>query len=269
MKLSLITVAFSVMAATAAQAQSFQLQTDADYSHLSVGGDNVDGLTVKQRYYLQPVQSNDNQPWKEAAFLSRSSSVNVDYSRLSNKLPGANDSWSLSGWGFGGEYMSDNHNFYGALQTRFLNGDDSFLAVGKAGFFLQPNWLVSLDLYHSNPQGQGSSTDYGISTKAIVPVMMGDHLVFTASWADFTDGNGYAVAADYYIRPYWSVGLGYRDDMPNADLTLDAANLYGKGTELRTEYFVTPQLALRANYQRLDLPVGHENQLGAGVSYRF
>lgn len=270
MKLSVITVAFSVFAAAAAQAQSFQWQTDADYAHTKEAGQNLDTVTIKQQYFLQPVQVTDNQPWKEAAFLSRSSSVNLDYSRLSDKLPGGNDQFSLSGWGFGGEYMSGNHDFYAALQTRFLNGDDTFLTVAKAGFFVQPNWLVNLDVYHSNPDNEGSSTDYGISTKAVVPVLMGDHVALSASWADFEDGNGYAVGADYYLRPYWSVGVAYHHDMPRPDLALDSANLVGKGTELRSEYFVTPQLALRASYNRVDLDAaGHANQYGAGVSYRF
>lgn len=269
MKLSVITVAFSVFAAAAVQAQSFQAQTDVDYGYAKEDGQKLDAVTVKQHYYLQPLQINDTQPWKEAAFLSRSSSVNLDYSRLSDKLPGGDNQFSVSGWGFGGEYMSKQHDFYAAAQTRFLNGDDSFITIAKAGFFIQPNWLVNLDVYHNNPEGESSSTDYGISSKVIVPVMMGDHLVLAASWADFDEGNGYAVAADYYIRPFWSVGVSYRDDMPRPDLAMDVANLISKGTEVRTEYFVMPQLALRASYNRVDLPSGHANQYGAGVSYRF
>ena len=271
MKSRVIPFIVSVLASTiavGAQAQSYQFQTDADYGHVSENGVDLDAVTIKQQYFLSPLQASENQPWKEAAFLNRSSSLNLDYSRINTDINGFGDQ-SLSGWGFGGEYMSQAHNFYGALQTRFFNGDDTFMAVGKVGYFVQPNWLVSLDAYHVNPEGEGSDTYYGASTKVIVPVMMGDHLVLTASVADWDEENGYTIGADYYIRPNWSVGASYRDDMPMADLNFSPASLVGKGTELRSEYFVTPQLALRASYNRVDLGQGHTDQYGLGASYRF
>ena len=51
------------------------------------------------------------------------------------------------------------------MHELLLNGDNSFMANGKLGFFVQKNWLVALDVYHANPDNEASSTDYGLSTK--------------------------------------------------------------------------------------------------------
>lgn len=264
MKSRVIPFVVSVLASTiavGAQAQSFQFQTDADYNSTDLGPADVNGLQVRQQFFLSPIQNGDNQPWREAAFLSRSSSANLTFNRID--IDGGDDEMNVNAWGVGGEYMSNSHNFYAALDVNFLNGDNTFGATGKLGYFVQQNWLVALDVYHSNPDNEGSSTDYGLSTKAVVPVMNGDHVVVTASFADFEEGNGHAVAADYYIRPYWSVGASLRDDMPTVQ------NVFGDSVELRSEYFVTPQLALRGALSRVDVGDEDENQFAVGASYRF
>lgn len=264
MKSRVIPFIVSVLASTiavGAQAQSFQFQTDADYNSTDLGPADVNGLQIRQQYFLSPIQNGDNQPWREAAFLSRSSSANLTYNRI--EVDGRDDDMNINTWGVGGEYMSNSHDFYAALDVNFLNGDNSFGATGKLGFFVQQNWLVALDVYHNNPDNEGSSTDYGLSTKAILPVMDGDHLVLTASYADFDEGNGQAIAADYYIRPYWSVGLAVRNDMPSM------SNIFGDSVELRSEYFVTPQLALRGAVSQVDAGADDENQFAVGASYRF
>lgn len=274
MKSSVIPFVVSVLASTiavGAHAQSFQFQTDADYYQLTLGKglfneiglDEADISTVqiRQKFFLAPLQNDDNQPWQEAAFLNRSSSLNLSYNRTSvdfNNAEADNNSW-----GVGGEYMSNNHNYYGALDVNFINGDNSYVTTGQLGYFVQQNWLVALDIYHTNFDGEGSNTEYGVSTKAILPVMDGDHLVLTASYADFDEANGHAIAADYYIRPYWSVGLAVRNDMPSMP------NVFGDSVELRSEYFVMPQLALRGAVSRIDVGAGDENQYSVGASYRF
>ena len=264
MKSRVIPFVVSVLASTiavGAQAQSFQFQTDADYNSADLGAADVNGLQVRQQFFLSPIQNSDNQPWREAAFLSRSSSANLTFNRI--EIDGGEDEMNVNAWGLGGEYMSNSHNFYAALDVNFLNGDNSFGATGKLGYFVQQNWLVALDVYHSNPDNEGSSTDYGLSTKAILPVMDGDHLVLTASYADFEEGHGYGLGADYYIRPYWSVGLAVRNDMETLQ------NVFGDSLELRSEYFVTPQLALRGALSRVDIGTDDENQFAVGASYRF
>ena len=263
MKSRVLPFVVSVLASTiavGAQAQSFQFQTDADYNSADLGAVDVNSMQIRQQYFLSPLQNGDNQPWREAAFLGRSSSVNLTYNRT--EFDGSYE-MNVNSWGLGGEYMSNSHDFYAALDVNFLNGDNSFAANGKLGFFVQQNWLVALDVYHSNPDSYGSSTDYGLSTKAILPVMDGDHLVLTASYADFDLDDGYVIGADYYIRPYWSVGLALRNDMQTLQ------NAFGDSVELRSEYFVTPQLALRGAVSRVDTGPDHANQFAVGASYRF
>ena len=267
MKARVIPFVVSVLASTiavGAHAQSFQFQTDADYNSADLGPADVNGMQIRQQYFLSPIQNGDNQPWREAAFLSRSSSANLTYNRIEidDGTDGSND-MTVNAWGIGGEYMSNSHDFYAALDVNFKNGDNSYAATGKLGFFVQQNWLVALDVYHNDPDNYGSSTDYGLSTKAILPVMNGDHLVLTASVADFEDENGNAIAADYYIRPYWSVGLALRNDMPTMQ------TVFGDSVEVRSEYFVTPQLALRGAMSRVDVGDDDENQYSVGASYRF
>lgn len=264
MKSRVIPFVVSVLASTiavGAQAQSFQFETNADYNSTDLGSSDVNGLQLQQKYYLDALQSTDSQPWREAAFLNRSSSVNLSYNRYTVDAGRLDE--SLNAWGIGGEYMSNNHNFYGALDVNFLNGDNSFAATGKLGFFVQQNWLVALDVYHSNPDNHSSSTDYGLSTKVVLPVMAGDHLVLSASVADFEYQNGHMVAADYYIRPYWSVGLAQHENM------LSMQNWFEDRLELRSEYFVTPQLALRGSVSRVDEGSNNETQYAVGASYRF
>ncbi len=264
MKSRVLPFIVSVLASTiavGAQAQSFQFQTDADYNSTDTGPADLNGMQIRQQYFLSPIQNGDNQPWREAAFLSRSSSANLTYNRV--EVDGGNYDGSLNSWGVGGEYMSNSHDFYAALDVNFLNGDNSYAAIGKMGFFVQQNWLVALDVYHANPDNESSSTDYGLSTKVVLPVMAGDHLVLSASVADFEYRNGHMVAADYYIRPYWSVGLAMHENM--ASLT----NWFDDRLEVRTEYFVTPQLALRGSVAQVEEGSANDTQFAVGASYRF
>lgn len=258
MKLRILTVLVSMLSASA-MANTFQNQSSVDYGSLDSAGGDVSAWTLNHQYYLSSVDQNDSAPWAEAGFVGRASSVNATFARTT--IDTAFGEFSGNGWGIGGEYMDSRHDFYASANLMMENGSSANELSASAGFFVQKNWLVKADVFRNKDDDGETSNDYGISTKALLPVMNGDFLVLNAAWRQYeaTDSNGIELGADYYVRPYLSFGVEYSNDSDESDSS------YG----VNSQYFVNSNFALRGSLTRVDFGDENETALQLGASYRF
>jgi len=258
MKLRILTVLVSLLSASA-MANTFQNQSSADYGSLDSNGADVSAWTLNHQYYFAPVEQNDSPPWAEAGFVNRAASVNGTFVRTN--IDTQFGDFSANAWGIGGEYMDSRHDFYASAGLTMLNGSSANELTASAGFFVQKNWLVKADVFRAKDDDGETSNDYGISTKALMPVMNGDFLVLNAAWRQFeaTDSNGIELGADYYVRPYLSFGVEYSNDTADSDSSIG----------VNSQYFVNSNLSLRGSLTRVDLGDEDETALQLGASYRF
>lgn len=258
MKLRILAAFVSLFSATT-MANTFQHQSNVDYATVDADGVDVSAWTLNHQYHFAPVNQNDSAPWAEAGFVNRAASVNGTFTR--STLDTAFGDYSANAWGFGGEYMDSRHDFYAAGSLTMANGSSANELTASAGFFVQKNWLVKGDIFRTKDEDGETFNDYGISTKALMPVMNGDFLVLTAAWRQFeaTDSNGIELGADYYVRPYLSFGVAYSNDTEESDSSFG----------VNSQYFVNSNLALRGSITRVDFGDDDETALQLGASYRF
>ncbi len=252
--------AAALMAGSPLAHAGYQFQTDLDYTKVNAADTDVHTTTLRHTWFVEPLAHGDEEPWGEAAFLQRSRNYSAAFSHNSLQFNG--QPTDANSWSIGSEYMSQGHNFYVAGDFSMLNGDNSLAANAAVGYFVQKNWLVKLDAYHSNLDGAPAQTDYGVSTKAVIPVLGGDYLVLNAAIANFEQGTAHNISADYYMRPWWSVGLAVREAAPGWQQLGDA-------TEIRAQYYLFKRLALRAAFARVDVGAETDNQYSIGAGLRF
>jgi len=256
--LATLIAAFSV----SAFANSFQHQTDASYGWVDSQGAELQQWAISHRFYLAPVNSGSQAPFAEAGFLSRSSSVSAGYNYIDLDADVFSDSVSV--WNIGGEYKDRNHNFYAAADLIEINGTDDRAVLLSAGYFIQTDWLVKLDVRHNRAEDQGSETEYGLSTKKLLALENGNFINIEAHYMDVKndDESEFGVAADYYFSRNIAVGLAYdwtSDDVVNADTD---------SVTLRGSWYLQPNLALNAAVV-FDYLNSDEELYQLGASYRF
>jgi hypothetical protein len=256
--LATLIAAFSV----SAFANSFHNQTDASFGWVDLNEGDYQQWSVAHRFYLTPVRPGNKAPFDEAGFLSRSSSVNGGYTYA--KFDFGSDDFSVSAWNIGGEYKDVSHNFYAAANVIEINGSADSAAMISAGYFLQSDWLVKLDARHNRPEGEGSYTEYGVSTKKLLALENGNFINIEARFLDVAneDESEFGVAADYYFGRNIALGLAYdwtSDDIVNAD---------SDSVTLRGSWYLQPNLALRAAVV-FDYQYSNEELYQLGASYRF
>lgn len=253
-------VACSALLLAGSVQAGYQYQADLDYSKINAAKTDVHASTMRLSWFVEPLQHGDEEPWAQAAFMQRSRNYQLSFDH--NSLQFSGRPVDANSWSIGTEYMSQGHNYYAAGDVSMLNGDNSVSATGALGYFVAKNWLVKADVYHTNLDGHSAQTDYGVSTKWVVPVLGGDYLVWQLAVANFEQGTAHNISADYYMRPWWSVGVALREAAPGWQQVGDA-------TELRSEYYVWGRLALRAAFARVDVGAETDNQYSIGASLRF
>ncbi|MDX3773892.1 putative porin [Chromatiaceae bacterium AAb-1] len=244
-------------------ADTYQHQSDLDYSWGDIASGDAENWSFKHQFFLAPVSLNTNVPYAEAAFMGRNASVNAGYSYSRFDFPGFSK-FSDSAWSVGGEYMDQGHNFYGALQWVEYNGSDDRQVLGRVGYFVNKDWLVAVDVRHSRPDGAGSVTEYGVSTKKLLALDSGDFINIEARYMDIRDRSEseYGVAADYYFGKTVSLGLAY--DWTSKDVVSSREDSF----TVRGNWYVTPALALKASVAFDSFATG-DDVYSIGASYRF
>lgn len=265
MKSYLLTALCSVIS-VGAMADSFQAQTDINYGDIHFKEGDLSSWDAKQRFYLAPVQTEGSVPLAESAFMQRQSSVHAGFNRITLD-PKAAKKQHLNSWSIGGEYMDSQHNYYGALDWRFINDSKGYEGTAKLGYFVQNDWLVTADFYHTKDWEGKTQMEYGASTKKLLDLNTGDFIALTAGFRDGHHDNytDYQVGADYYFGKNLSVGIGYEWSSPGVFQTKQ------DNFELRSQWFVLPNLSLNAavgrdKVEELNL---RETAYQVGASYRF
>lgn len=256
--LATIIAAFSV----SALANSFHNQTDGNFGWIDTDAGDYQQWNLSHRFYLTPVKPGNKAPFDEAGFLSRSSSLTGGYNYM--KFDAAATEYSVSAWTLGGEYKDVSHNFYAAANVIEINGSADSAALISAGYFLQRDWLVKLDARHLRPEGEGSYTEYGVSTKKLLALENGNFINIEANFMDVRDQDAseFGVAADYYFGRSIALGLTY-DWVSDDVVTADADSFSVRGS-----WYVQPNLALRAAVV-FDANYSDEEMYQLGASYRF
>jgi hypothetical protein len=264
MKSFMLTALFSVIAIPAV-ADSYQSQTDLNYGWVDVGNVDLNAWEAKQRFFLAPVSTDGAVPLAEAAFMQRQSSLAATFTRLTVDGPGIdahNNAWSM-----GGEYMDRSHNYYASLDMEFVNNSKEYEATTKLGYFVQNDWLVTADIYHIKDDLGRTALEYGVSTKKLLDLNTGDFMAINASFRNQDDSSitAYEVGADYYFGKNLSVGLGYHW------VSTGVFQSDEDGFEVRSNWYVLPNLALNASVGRmfLDDVSLEETSYQLGASYRF
>lgn len=265
MKNFIISALCSVMSVSA-MANSFQSQTDVNYGWVNLDNADLSSWELTQRFYLAPVNTDGAVPLAEAAFMQRKSSLHAGFNRLTVDVPGSADG-HLNSWSVGGEYMDTHHNFYAALDWEFLNDSKAYEGAAKLGYFVQPDWLVTADIYHTKDDLGRTQLEYGASTKKLMDLNTGDFIAITAGLRNLHHSTDtlYEVGADYYFGKNLSVGLGYQWLSPGVFQTKQ------DGVEVRSQWFVLPNLAVNASVGRIyqdDISL-KETAYQLGASYRF
>ncbi|MCT8126260.1 putative porin [Alishewanella sp. BS5-314] len=262
MKRTLIATALSLCSA-GVLANSFQHQTNLDYQWGDILNADLRSYNLSHQFYLNPVQAANNMPLAEAGFLSRSSSLLFGYSY--NQFDFGNlGKTSLSGWSLGGEYRDVNHNFYASLLWTELNNSDDRVGQASLGYYLDPSWLLKLDVEHLRPDGDGSVTQYGVSTKKLMTLAHGDFISVEASYMDQANSSlgRFGVAGDYYFGRNLSLGLAY--DWTSKGVFDSESDAF----TVRGQWYAMPNLALRAGVTFDSLETG-DDLYHLGASFRF
>lgn len=262
MKRTLLATALTFVS-TGLLANSFQQQTNFDYAWGDILNADLSSYVLSHQFYLAPVTSGSMMPLAEAGFLSRSSSLLFGYEY--NQFDFGNQGKSsLSGWRLGGEYRDAAHNFYASvIWTEINNGNDRIIE-SSLGAYLDPTWLVTLDIEHLRPDGEGSVTQYGISTKKLMTLAHGDFISVEANYMDLANSSfaRFGVAADYYFGRNLSLGLAY--DW----ITKGVFNPDADAFTVRGQWYLSPNLALRAGITFDSVDTG-DDLYTLGASFRF
>ncbi|MEO3680251.1 putative porin [Rheinheimera sp. FR7-31] len=261
MKTTMLASVIAVFSASAL-ANSYQHQSDASFGWGDVATGELQNWSLRHEFYLTPVRSG-TVPYAEAAFISRNASVFAGYDYTKFDLPSVAE-FSFSNWQLGGVYQDKAHNFYAAAAVSEVNGNDDRQLDISLGYFVASDWLVKLDARNIDNEGQGSYTEYGISTKKLLALEKGNFINIEASFMDVkgNDISEYSVAADYYFGRNIAVGLVYdwlSDDLVNAE---------EDSFTLRGSWFLQPNLALKAAVA-FDNYVTQDELYQLGISYRF
>lgn len=263
MKRTIIATALTLCSA-GVLANSYQHQTDLDYRWGDIANSGeLQNYGVAHQFYLSPVSIASNMPRAEAGFLSRSSSVLLGYDYAKADFPNQSDI-SLSAWSVGGEYRDISHNFYASLVWTEYNGSSDRMVASSLGYYLDPSWLLKLDIEHVRPDNQGSVTQYGVSTKKLMSLDNGDFISVEGSYMDLADTSlgRFGVAADYYFGQNLSLGLAYDWTTKGVfDPESDAFTVRGN-------WYVLPNLALKAGVTFDEIDTG-DDLYHLGASFRF
>ena len=261
MKLTLVASLCSALS-LGAMASNYQHESSLDFHWGDVDQAEFQRFDMLHRFFLTPVQINVAAPLAEAAFLGRNSSAYGNYLRRTLKEEGIKQSFSA--WRIGGEYMDGNHDFYVGFDFESINGSNTRSALTQLGYFVESDWLVTLDINHSRPDSMGTRTEFGFSTKRLMRLPTGDHLNVEAGYRDLrsTSRNAYSFGGDYYFGKTLSLGLMY--DWRSKNIISQNRDSF----TVRGQWFPMPNLALRAEASFDSFETG-EDLYTLGASYRF
>ncbi|TQV75174.1 putative porin [Aliikangiella marina] len=221
------------LASSAAFANDFNGEVGLVYADV----EGLDVIQVTGTYYFDSVDLS-NTAWAEAEFMGRNSNVSVQYTDFDSDVDAMGINLEFFGEG--------NNNLYGAIG--FVSIDTPFgsddVVVGELGYFVDDNWLVSIQAT--------DDSDNPIFLKTKYVGDLGDGQFFNVEASIDDEENDLEVSADYYFTNASSFGL-----------QLSQAEGFDYG--LNFKHFFNKQFALEVTYASTDFG----DETGIGITARF
>lgn len=264
MKFTLPLAALFAISAQANAAERFS--SELSFSRFDTNYVDMFSNNLGYRYYLTEGNTGMQLPYAASKQFARRSSVAMNYMRSEMTMPfwSGNYIYKANAWQIGGVYQSTEHDWYLSLDHINFNSYASSKTKSSLGYYVQPNWLVKVDVQKEKASSFGDYWHYGISTEKIWAFESGSFLSLTAAYLNHEKirGDGLALALDYYFNKAFSVGAFISDDISEDYL------IYKNRVGVRSSWFVTPQLKLHASVSLEDVS-DSEYTWDLGISWRF
>jgi hypothetical protein len=249
MKIRVLSAAIAMsLLSSVALAETHSAEIGLGVDHFRAGGDSTNHYTVDGTFYFSPVDDSHG-PREEAAFLSKASSVSLEYTdyQHGDEL-----------YGIGGRVVLSNDYILQAGYSRD-NGENTY-NIG-AGLYLTDH----SDLVFSYERESDSKTNiFGAVYRAEQHLENAASLGYEAG-AHYHDASGHSgyeleAGATYYFNHDFGLGaeLGYEDD---GDSNATKLGVHGS-------YFFTPAFYVRAGYAHVNAD-GGENEFSVRAALRF
>lgn len=236
MKKTLLATAIAVLSSSAVYAQDYQFEVGANYANGDNGTNDYDGYGLNAQLHLDKVDTSKG-PLNEAAFLDKSSFVDLSWSTIDPDVSGAD---SIDTVNVGGRFVTDKNII---IEASYLDSDEeddsklnSAIKVGVGTYINDTMDVVAS--YQSNDADNNDYDSYTFSADLHgLQKLEGETSVAYDAGLAYTDQDGesaYGISAgaDYYLNNALSIGAGV------AYLTADD---YDESIiDIRADYFVTP-----------------------------
>lgn len=255
---SLVQAAFLATLMASSIASAYQVEVGGMIEKTKI--DNVDGdadtFALTGKYYLAPVK-NDASPLAEAAFLSKTGHLGLNFARVDG------DGESLDVVGISGEYYIPDSQFYvsaGISRTSADGAEDGDGYSAEFGVMPSQNLLLaagitdmseSADAAFSVKKGFVTSLGAGLAAgEDSAPTLRGKYVTTLGSnqvnlegQFIFGDETGYMFGGDLYLDKTLSIGASIADSTADNSETI---------FNLRAQKFLTPAVAVGVAYVSAD-----------------
>ncbi len=254
MKKILLGATIALLSSSVVYAQDYQFEIGAQYDNGDNGNDDYDGYGLNAQLHLDVVDTSKG-PLNEAAFLDKSSYVDLAWSTSKLDVSGADSSDTAS---IGGRFVTGSNIIIEANYTDLEN--DSTYRVGAGTYISEKMEVVAT--YATADKADVSS--FAVDLHGLNPLQGETALAFDAGLAylDVADDSAYrfSAGADYYFNNALSIGAGA------AFVSADDSDT--SAINVRANYFVTPIASLGLAFTSLGQDADGQNiQLNAAVRF--
>ena len=254
MKKILLGATIALLSSSVVYAQDYQFEIGAQYENGDNGDDDNDGYGLNAQLHLDVVDTSKG-PLNEAAFLAKSSYVDLAWSTTKDDVSGADSEDTAS---IGGRFVTNSNIIIEADYTD--EEDDSLYSIGAGTYISEKMEVVAT--YATYDKDDLSS--FAVDLHGLNPLQGETAVAFDAGLAyiDFDGDSAYrfSAAADYYFNNALSIGAGAEyisaDDFDTSEISV------------RADYFVTPIVRLGAAFTSFGEDDDGQNiQLNAAVRF--
>ncbi len=254
MKKTLLGAAIALLSSSVVYAQDYQFEVSADYINGERFDVDYDGYGLNAQIHLDKVDTSKG-PLNEAAFLDKSSFVNLGWATAKADVSGAD---SVDVTAVDGRFVTGSNII---IEANYLDLDaDTSYGVGVGTYISETMDVVAS--YQTFDKADQSA--FAVALHGLNPLKGEASVAFDAGLA-YIDSDGDAAysfnaGADYYLNNALSIGAGAEFvSYDNADTS---------AVNLRANYFVTPIVRLGAALETLGQDDDGQNvQLNAAVRF--
>jgi len=248
----LLGTAVTLLAASSAFAQNYQAEFRADYLNGDVRDNDFDGFALSAQAHLDKVDTTKG-PLNEAAFLDKSSFVDLSWLTLDFDEGGSDDTLSLEG-----RFVTQGNMIVEAGFSDFEN--DEAYSVGL-GMYVN-DALDAVLAYETFDEADRSSLALDFHGVQLLNRTASLAYDYGVSVIDLNDETGYEgrLGADYYFNTMVSVGASLA--------WLDVDEFDSTTWQVGVDYFVTPLVRVGAEFITQGQDVERDS-LGINASIRI